>query len=888
MTAHPAPMLNVSRDRLVRTVAIGDAPSSAEQVRHACAHCSLPVPAGLVVEGSAQQFCCHGCATAYSVISSCNLQAYYDLLERTSGERGPARVSRRAYGEFDDPTFHALYCRPVKDRAAQASDASSGLLRTELLLEGVHCAACVWLVEKLPQVLPGVAEARLDLRRASVSVTFDPAQVRLSRIARMLDSLGYCPHPARASGSGGAGAGMGGSMTVRDVRRIEDRRLLIQMAVAGACAGNIMLLFVAMYAGMFQGIERAHDQFFRWASLGLTLICLAWPGQVFLRSALAAVRMRTIHLDVPIALGLYLGGAWGMYKTIAGSGDLYFDSITALIFFLLVGRYVQRRQQRSAADAVELLFSVTPSVARKVETDDPAHTREVPVEALAIGDLVEVRAGDCVPVDGVVELGQADLDVALLTGESRPVRVGSGMDVVAGAVNLSGVLRVRVRAVGEDTRIGTLMRTVEEASRRRARIVQLADRWAGWLLAALLALAGLTLAIWWRESPTVAIDRAAALLIAVCPCGLGLATPLAMTVSIGRAAGRGVLIKGADAVQALADARDRGLIVLDKTGTVTTGRLSLVRFEGAEWVKPLVCALEAGSSHPTARALERDLSAGSAVASRIRCAPERVVQHQGAGIEGVVDGRPILVGTEEFLRSGGVRVDDAWSHRASRCTSEGLSPVFVACDGVCVAVAALGDPVRPDARRVIDALRARGYALRMLSGDHPDVVRRVGAQLGLSPEECLGGITPEGKLRVVRQELQTRPVIVVGDGVNDAAALAASTVGIAVRGGAEASLAAADVSLSREGLSPVLELIDGAGRTLRTIHWTIAASIAYNVLAAALAVAGLISPLLAAIIMPASSFTVVAICLQSGAFRGPRPVASRGPAEGAITMEAGR
>ncbi|MBY0313789.1 MAG: heavy metal translocating P-type ATPase [Phycisphaerales bacterium] len=854
MTAHP---IQIPRS------ALAPARMRPEQgVRHTCAHCTLPVPDGLVEPGAERQFCCHGCATAYGVITSCNLAAYYDLLRRTSQERAPAKVSRRAYAEFDDPTFHALYCQPLPR--------DGGMLRTELLLEGVHCAACVWLVEKLPQLVPGVAEARLDLRRASVRVTFDPAQCRLSQIARTLDTLGYAPHPARAHGrhgtAGPSGGALGGSMTLRELRQIEDRRLLIHMGVAGACAGNIMLLFLAMYAGMFQGIDPAHEQLLRYASLGLTLVCLAWPGRVFLKSAIAAIRTRTIHLDVPIALGLYLGGIWGAYKTIAGSGDLYFDSITALIFFLLIGRFVQRRQQRSAGDAVELLFSITPTVARKLTDGDASHsTQDVPVEALSIGDVVEVRAGDCVPVDGTVYSGRADLDVALLTGESRPSRVSVGDAVVAGSVNLSGIIRVRVEATGEDTRIGTLMRAVEEASRRRAPIVQLADRWAGWLLVALLSLAALTVIIWWHESPTLAIDRAAALLIAVCPCGLGLATPMAMTVAIGRAARRGVLIKGADAVQALADARARGVVMLDKTGTITTGTLSLVRFEGDPEVLPMVAALESASSHPIARALSRSSSTLQT--------PSDITQHQGAGIEGTVGASRLIVGTRALLTARSIAIPTHIDHAAHRAVNDGLSPVFIAVDDRCVALAAMGDPIRPDAGPAIEALRQRGYHVRILSGDHPLLVRRVGAALGIAESDCMGGVTPEGKLAEVRRQLQSRPVIMVGDGVNDAAALAASTVGVAVRGGAEASLAAADVSLTREGLAPIVELLDGASRTLRTIHWTIAASIAYNIVAATLAVAGLISPLLAAIIMPASSFTVVAICLRSGAFKPARPPA---------------
>lgn len=815
----------------------------------ACTHCRLEVPRGLVRENAATQFCCHGCETAYQMIHSCGLDGYYRVLEQSEGAPVAAKNTRRSYAEFDDPTFARLYCVGLPQ----------GLVQVELLLEGVHCGACVWLLERLPAMVAGVVEARVDIRRATVGVTFDPSRVAPSRVGRTLDSLGYPPHPARAQAA-------------REARRREDRRMLVRLAVAGACAGNIMLLFFALYAGMFEGMDRAHEQLFRWVAMLLNTLCLAWPGLVFARGAIAAIRARMIQLDVPIALGLYLGGAWGIWKTIAGEGDLYFDSISALVFLLLVGRFIQLRQQRFAADAVELLFAITPAVAHRV--DASGTVTDVPSEALAPGDVVQVRAGDSIPADGRVLSGRSQVDLSLLTGESRPATLGEGDEAVAGSVNLSSVLTMRVECAGEQTRIGRLMRTVEAAATGRAAIVRLADRWGRWLLWALLWLAGMTLIMWWHAGAAVAVDHAVALLIATCPCGLGLATPMAMAIGVGRAARRGILVKGGDSLQTLAKPRG-GTVVLDKTGTITMGRLSLVRWEGDASARSLVAALEAHSSHPVAAALSRDLASSSGSRPLV----EGPVQHQGAGIEGDVDGRRVLVGTRRFLASRGVAIDGTIGAAARQAVRDGLSPAFVAVDGHATAIAAMGDPVRTDARAAIDHIRALGWRIRMLSGDHPEIVAAVGASLGLGDAECRGGVSPEGKLEAIHELASRGPVVMIGDGVNDAAALAAATVGIAVRAGAEASLAAADVSLSRDGLAPVVELLDGARGTMRAIHRTIAASLAYNAVAATLAMAGLISPLLAAIIMPASSLTVVAICLSGGAFRsGP----SRRPSEAPI------
>lgn len=798
----------------------------------ACAHCTLPVPEGLLDPSREQQFCCHGCQTAYSIIHGCGLDAYYRLRRATESSSAPARTSEKRYAEFDDPAFAALYIRPL----------AGGLLRTELLLENVHCSACVWLLERLPAVLPGVAEARLDFRRSAITIAWEPASVPLSAVARMLDSLGYAPHPAR---NGAA----------RDLRRQTDRRMLIRLAVAGACAGNVMLLALALYAGMFDAMEARYAQFFRWASMIISLVSLAWPGSLFFRGAVSAIRTRTLHLDLPIAVGLAAGAVWGVVNTVRGAGEIYFDSLSVLVFALLAGRLIQHRQQRWSADAVELLFSLTPTSARVLKDGG---FKDIAIQAVAVGDTVEIRVGDSVPVDGVITEGESTIDQSLLTGESRPVGVGPGDAVAAGAVNLSGRLVARVGATGESTRVGRLMRMVEEGSRRRAPIVRLADRVAGWFVAGMLTLASLTALVWSFIDPSRAIDNAAALLIVTCPCALGLATPLAMTVAIGRAARRDILIKGGDAIQSLAR---RGTIFLDKTGTITRGATALVRWHGPEGLKPLVASLEVESAHPIAQALVEAFTDAepAPAASRIK-----VYQ---AGIEGRIAGVDLRIGSPAFVR----RLDPSGrlAQAEADLVGEGLTPILIAVDGHIQAAAGLGDPVRPDAQAAIDGLRRLGYRVGILSGDHPDLVAAVGRGLGLDPADVRGGVTPEEKLAAVSAAAAGGPVVMVGDGVNDAAALAAATVGIAVHGGAEASLAAADVYLGRPGLSPIADLMVASRRTMGVIRRNFGAAICYNAAAAALAMTGLLNPLIAAVLMPVSSLTVLTLSFRTRTFGDP-------------------
>ncbi|MCA9286600.1 MAG: heavy metal translocating P-type ATPase, partial [Phycisphaerales bacterium] len=306
----------------------------------ACAHCGLPVPRGLVVAGETEQFCCAGCRTVHGVIGACGLERYYELLKSAAGDGKQASVTGRDYAEFDDPTFARLYVQSESD----------GTRSAELFVEGVHCVACLWLLERLPRVAPGVVESRLDVRRSIVRVRWDPQATGLSAAAQALDRLGYPAHPARTA-------------SARAARQREERRQLVRLGVAGACAGNVMLLALAMYAGLFDAMDPSHLRLFRWVSMSLSLVAVSWPGAVFFRAALAALRTRTVLLDLPIAVALAVGTAWGVINTVRGAGEIYFDSLSVLVFALLLGRYLQQRQQRWSADAVELLYSLTPTSA---------------------------------------------------------------------------------------------------------------------------------------------------------------------------------------------------------------------------------------------------------------------------------------------------------------------------------------------------------------------------------------------------------------------------------------------------------------------------------------------------------------------------------------------
>ena len=819
---------------------LANAESSPKAVATACAHCGLPVPAGLIDPAATEQFCCRGCRAVRSAIASCGLGNYYRL--KSADETAePANPSGRAYADLDEASFLDLH----------APKLAEGVRWTELYLEGVHCSACVWLLEKLPRVVAGVLEARLDMRRAILRVTWNERAVSLSAIARTLDSFGYLPHPGR-------------DVEARAARQREDRRFLIRIGVAGAGAGNVMLLAFALYGGFLHGMEGEYTRLFRWTSMLIGLVVLLWPGGLFFRGAWAAIRTRSAHLDLPIGIGLAAGAIAGTVNTVLGRGEIYFDSLTGLVFLLLVGRFIQHRLERRAAEAVETLFTLTPSFARIREGDT---VRELPVEALAAGLSVEVRPGESFPADGAVCEGASLVNLSLLTGESRPVPVREGDMVFSGAVNMSRVLLVRITATGRATRVGKLLALIEECSRRKAPIVQLADRMAGWFTVTAIGLSVVTLVTWLFLDPRCAVDHAVSLLIVSCPCGLGLATPFAVSVALGRAARARILIKGGEVLEKLVGKRlTAGVLFLDKTGTLTDDHLTVVEWREAPALanpklRAWVAALESQSAHPIAQAFALD-------AHGAKHQPVLTTAHD-AGIEGTIDGHALLVGADRFVR-GHLGDAPTWAKDARRdFNAQQLTPVFIALDGSLAAVAGVGSGIRADAKGTIRAFQHRGLRVEILSGDEPGTVLSVGHALGLAPEHCHGGLRPEDKVSLVERARCEAPVFMVGDGMNDAAALSAATVGIAVHGGAEASLAAADVYLGRPGVAALVELFTGAARTLSVVRRCLMVSLGYNAIAASLAVAGVVNALQAAILMPVASFTVLGMALWMRTFDSP-------------------
>ncbi len=825
-----------------------------ERIRSvSCAHCSLPVPTARIRLEAPRHFCCPGCETVFRLIHEQGLSDYYSVRQEAIASMDleslrPSVPTDRDYEEFDDPSFHHLF---VKENA-------QGMKTTELYLEGVHCAACLWIIEKIPRLVAGTVETRLDLGRSRVRIVWDPARTLLSTIARTLDRLGYASHPYRG-------------VQKDELERRENRAMLNRIGLSGAVAGNVMLISFALYGGMFHGMEERFESLFRWASMLLTVPSIIWGGGLFFSGAWRALRARTLNMDFPISLGILLGFSWGLVNTVRGSGEIYFDSVTVLIFLLLSGRFIQIRQQRRALDSSALLNSLTPHNARLIGANQDV--RIVPSETLVAGSMIEILAGDTVPADAVLVEGSSELDLSLLTGETRPQSVQPGSLIHAGTVNISARIVARVEAAGSETRVGRLMESVADAVRSKAPIVTLANRISGWFVVAVLTLAASTLILWWSTSPELAIDHAVALLVITCPCALGLATPLAISAAIGKAARIGIVLKSGDALESLA--RHGGVLWLDKTGTLTTGTMEVTNWYGDRSILDAVRALESHSSHPIAAALSRYATAelrsdsntsDGASESSSRLQADSVEQVPGKGIRGTFGEMVIAIGSSDFISSEGALSPEHFSAFCAQAAARGESPLLIARDGVVVSGVSIGDRLRSDSLSTLSLIRSRGRQVGLLSGDDPRVVSYFASALSISPEWAIGGATPEAKLEVVRRSDTPRPTIMVGDGVNDATALAAADVGIAVHGGAEAALHAADVFLTSPGLASLVEVLDGSLRTIRVIRRNLLFSLTYNVVGSALAMAGLINPLVAAVLMPLSSLTVIVNSYRSRTF----------------------
>jgi Cu2+-exporting ATPase len=792
---------------------------------------------GVTAEGRWRAVCCAGCEAVAATILGQGLGDYYRLRARAD-----VKPASETPGDdltvYDDPGVQ----RGFVGRDGNACDAL-------LLLEGIRCSACAWLNERAVARLPGVLEADVNYATHRMSVRWDSSRVRLSEILAAVRRIGYraSPHdPARFDA----------------LQSGERRDALWRLFVAGFGMMQVMMYALPAYLAGDGEMSADIGQLMRWASLALTLPVVAYSAAPFFSGAWRDLLARRLGMDAPVALGIAVAFGASVATTVAGSGAVYFDSISMFVFLLLLGRYFELLARQRSIRSLQHLGRLVPEFAHRLgEFPRSLEADRVPAAALNPGDRVLVKPGEIFPADGLVEEGSSLVSEALLSGEAKPVGKSSGSAVIAGAANLTSPLIVRVERIGPATVLSSILRLVERAAAEKPRLIELADRAASWFILVVLILAATAGVFWAISDPGRALPVVVAVLVATCPCALSLATPIALTVTIAELAGRGVVIARSRAIEALARATD---VVFDKTGTLTSGELSLARVTVCGGVAKdrclaLAAAIESASEHPVARAILDAAPAGATLrAAEIRNNP-------GAGIDARVEGRRYRIGTLAFTR-------ELASQSRSLVEEPRGSPVWLADESGLLAALSFEDALRPEAKEAVRALQALGVTVHLLSGDGEDAVRDVaaGARIGIARAQA----TPELKREyVIGLQKQGRVVAMVGDGINDAPVLAQADVSVAMGGGARLAQMRADAVLVSQDLRELPRAIERTRRTLGIVRQNVAWAFAYNLLALPLALAGLLTPWLAALGMAGSSLVVTMNALR---LQNPRRRAGEG------------
>jgi Cu2+-exporting ATPase len=831
-----------------------------------CFHCGEPVPLGenrtVRIDGRDRPVCCPGCEAVAGLIAGAGLTEFYRF--RAGAAPTPAPDSSDEWSAFDRDAVQAAFVRALPDGHREAL----------LAIEGMYCAACAWLIERMLGSIAGVEDVQVNPATGRAQLRWDPDQVALSRLLRRMNELGYGPQP------------LGTAERVPAATR-ERRAALKRLAVAGLGMMQVMMYAVGLYAGaIHSGMDPEIAALLRGVSLLIATPVVFYAAAPFFRGAWRDLRSGRPGMDVPVALAI--GGAYAAstWNTLIGSGEVYFDSVAMFVFLLSVARYFEMSARHRATDTGEALARTLPATVLRLGVDG-TETR-ITLAELAPGDRVRVRPGESVPADGRVRAGEGRLDESLLTGEFMPVRRAPGDEVLGGSINITVPIEIEVERVGQATLVANIVRMLERAQSQRPGLARTADRIARWFVGAVLLLAAVTAIAWWQIAPGEAFAVTLAVLVVTCPCALSLATPAALVAATSRLAREGVLVARSGALETLARA-DR--IVFDKTGTLTTGELTLQRTEvhadlGAADAHAYAAALEAHSEHPLARAFVAQ-SVPSNRTSQGDVPGPRAVDlrvEPGHGIEGTVDGRRLRIGRPDWVAPGEDRGPVSATHTPAglpghcstdTATSAAHETRVALGDGEhLLATFHLADTPRPDAVDAIAELRQLGVAVEIASGDAEQPVAALARTLAI--DEWRARQLPGDKLaRLQERQRGGERVIMVGDGINDAPVLAGADVSIAMGAGSALAQSSADMVLTGERLAGIGHTIRTARRTLRVVRQNLAWAVAYNALALPLAVSGQLAPWMAALGMSASSLIVVSNAMRLGRGRGSREERAR-------------
>lgn len=790
-----------------------------------CYHCGLVVPENAPVQrdikGSEETFCCIGCASVCEAIHEAGMEGFY---QRTAeGELlAPPPPPPKNIELYDYDEVQSEFTQDLGD-----------IREIHLLAEGIHCAACVWLIESTLAKLDGVKLGHVNLTSRRVKIRWDNRKIQLSTIIGKLAKVGYSVVPFDPNNAEAA-------------LKKKNRALLYRVAFAAFAMMNIMWIAVSLYTGADEG---EFKNFFHWVAFGIATPTLIYSGYPFLKGAWDALRSRRLGMDVPISIGLLTTYFYSLYITIfVPEGDVYFDTLIDLMLLLLVGRYLEAISRTKAVDSTQRLMDLQPKVALKLEQGEE---KILPIRLIKTGDWVRIKPGEKFPVDGVIKEGATQVNESMLTGESREIHKYEGDEVCAGTINLNGTVSVEVRSVLQDTALGRIIALVEEAQNSKAPIQCTADKIIPYFVTTTLTLATASLLYWLQFDVNTAILAATAVLIITCPCAFGLATPMAIAVASGVSARMGIFVKNGAVLETLSSVDH---IIFDKTGTLTKGEMSVVKTLGSvSQYASLVHSIEQRSEHSIANAIQTYFEPNANQSHSI----DQFRVLAGQGVQATVDGLQIRLGSHSWLKQLGVTGMSNWITDVEAEEAKGHTCVWLAVDGKTQGVLVIADTLRDDAHALIKALKDDQIGMTLLSGDRAAVAHSIAKELDATIE-VIAEVMPSEKDAVVqRLQAQGKIVAVVGDGINDAPALARADVGIAIGSGTDVSMDSADIVLMNSQLMDVYNARELSQQTLRTIRQNIGLSISYNIIMVPLAMSAVLTPMIAAITMPLSSLLVI-------------------------------
>ncbi len=743
---------------------------------------------------------------------------------------------------------------PTAERADRGAGAPITTVGVDFAVEGMTCASCVARVERKLARVPGVDEATVNLATERASVTYDPAVTTPAALIAAVEAAGYGAAPV-------AGGSVAEAADDAAARRAALRRRRLTLATGAVLSALVLAL--AMVPGLMDWpTVRSHN----YLLAALTLPVWLGVGHNFHQGALVNLRHGAANMDTLVSLGSSVAYLYSLVATVALPGQaVYFDTAALIVTLIYAGKYLEAAAKGRATEAITALADLQPRTAHVVRNEVE---RDVPVEAVVTGDILVVRPGETIPVDGTVLDGGSTADEAMLTGESLPVEKGPGDPVTGGTLNGAGLLRLHATRVGRDTALAGIIRLVEQAQGSKAPVQRLADAISSVFVPVVLGLAALTFAGWLLtgHAATAAMVAAVAVLVIACPCALGLATPTAIMVGSGRGARLGILIKGGESLERIGRLTD---VVLDKTGTVTTGKPTVTDIVplgvwSADAVLRLAAGVERASEHPLGQAVARAAVARGLASGAL---PGSFRATAGGGVEGTIEGRAVLVGSRRLLAERGVPVGPIEA-TLTRLEGEGKTALPVVVDGELAGVVAVADAVKDGASAAVHALRTLHLEPALLTGDNRRTAEAVARQVGIAPERVLAEVRPAEKdAEVARLQAQGRRVAMVGDGMNDAPALARADVGVAMGGGTDAAMAAADITLVGGDLRALPRAFALSRAVMRVIRQNLFWAFAYNVVLIPAAAFGLLNPIWAAAAMALSSVTVVTNSLRLNRIR---------------------